>query len=81
MVCPVTELAKNFTQPHGIHKNCKRREMVLDAPALGAGRDDRVLMGEAVEERGGHLGATEDGRPFASGRQSGTPADQNEDRT
>ena len=71
----------NLAQPYGIHMNYTRREMVLGAPALGAGLDDLAIMGEEVEERGGHPGATEDGQPFASGRQSDTPIDQNEDRT
>jgi hypothetical protein len=29
------------------------------------------VMGEAVEERGGHLGIAEDGRPFAEGEIGG----------
>ena len=37
---------------------------VLEAPGLVAGLDDLTVMGEPVEERGGHLGVAEDGRPF-----------------
>ena len=38
---------------------------VLEAPVFVAGFDDLAVMGEPVEERGGHLGITEDGGPFA----------------
>ena len=37
----------------------------LEAPALVAGLDDVAVVGEAVEERGRHLGVAEDGGPFA----------------
>ena len=37
---------------------------VFEAPAFVAGFDDFAVMGEPVEERGCHLGVTEDGRPF-----------------
>ena len=57
---------------------------VLEAPALVAGLDDVAVMGEAVEQRGGHLGVAEDARPFAEGEVGGDddrgllvePADQ-----
>jgi hypothetical protein len=32
---------------------------------LSAGLDDIAVVGEPVEERIGHLGVAEDGRPFA----------------
>ena len=44
---------------------------VLEAPALVAGLDDVAVMGEAVEERRGHLGVAEDARPFAEGEVGG----------
>ena len=57
---------------------------VLEAPALVAGLDDVAVMGEAVEQRRGHLGVAEDARPFAEGEVGGDddrgllvePADQ-----
>ena len=61
-----------------------RSGAVLEAPALVAGLDDVAVMGEAVEQRGGHLGIAEDARPFAEGEIGGDddrgalvePADQ-----
>ena len=44
---------------------------VLEAPALVAGLDDLAMMGETVEQRGGHLGVAEDGWPFAEGEVGG----------
>ena len=38
---------------------------VLEAPAFVAGLDDLTVVGEAVEQRGCHLGVAEDGWPFA----------------
>ena len=32
---------------------------MLEAPALVAGLDDVAMVGQAVEQRGGHLGITE----------------------
>ena len=40
---------------------------VLEAPALVAGLDDVAVMGQAIEERGGHLGVAEDGGLLAEG--------------
>ena len=40
---------------------------ILEAPAFVAGLDDVAMMGEAVEQRGGHLGITEDHGPLAEG--------------
>ena len=40
---------------------------VFEAPALVSGLDDVAVVGEAIEERGGHLGVAEHGRPFAEG--------------
>src|ERR1700739_64122 len=57
---------------------------VLEAPALVAGCDDFAMMGEAVEERGCHLGVAEHAGPIAKGQIGGDddgsalvkPADQ-----
>src|SRR5665647_3907677 len=43
---------------------------VLEAPAVVASLDDIAVMGDAVEQRGGHLWIAEHGRPFAE-RQVG----------
>ena len=40
---------------------------VLEAPALVAGLDDLAVVGETIEQGGGHLGIAEDGRPLAEG--------------
>lgn len=63
-------------------------EPVLEAPALVAGLDDVAVMGEPIEERCGHLGVAEDGRPLAEGEVRGDddgallvePADQVEEQ-
>ena len=44
---------------------------VFEAPALVAGLDDVAVMGEPVEESGGHLGVAEDTGPFAEGEVGG----------
>ena len=44
---------------------------VLEAPAVVAGLDDVAVVSEPVEERGGHLGITEDRGPFAEGQVGG----------
>ncbi len=44
---------------------------VLEAPGVVAGLDDLAVVGEPVEQRGGHLGVAEDGRPFAEGEIGG----------
>jgi hypothetical protein len=57
---------------------------VLEAPAFVAGLDDLAVMGQPVEQRGGHLGVAEDAGPFAEGKVGGDqrrgllvePADQ-----
>src|SRR5271165_1416328 len=38
---------------------------VLEAPTFVAGLDDVAMMGEAVEQRGGHFRIAEHGRPFS----------------
>ena len=38
---------------------------VFEAPAGVAGLDDVAVVGQAIEQRGRHLGITEDARPFA----------------
>jgi hypothetical protein len=40
-------------------------DAAFEAPAIVAGLDDVAVVGEPVEERIGHLGVAEDGRPFA----------------
>lgn len=65
-----------------------RSDAVFEAPAVVAGLDDVAVMGEPVEERGGHLGVAEDGGPFAEGEIGGDddgallvePADQVEEQ-
>ena len=44
---------------------------VLEAPALVARLDDVAVVGETVEQCGGHLWITEDARPFAEGEIGG----------
>ena len=44
---------------------------VLEAPALVAGLDDIAVVSEPVEERGGHLGVTEDQGSFPEGQVGG----------
>ena len=44
---------------------------VLEAPAFVAGFDDVAVVGEAIEQRGGHLGVAEHARPFAEGEVGG----------
>jgi len=46
----------------------ERSGPVLEPPALGAGLDDVAVMGQAVEEWGGHLGVAEHARPLAKGQ-------------
>ena len=36
-----------------------------------AGLDDVAVVGQAIEQRGGHLGVAEDARPFAEGEVGG----------
>ena len=60
---------------------------VLEAPTVVAGLDDVAVMGQPIEQRGGHLGVAEDARPFAEGEVGGDddrgalvePADQVEE--
>src|ERR1700745_1746101 len=66
----------------------RRSGAVLEAPALVAGLDDVAMMGEAVEERRGHLRIAEHARPFAEGEIRGEkdrgalvePADEVEEK-
>jgi hypothetical protein len=44
-----------------------RSSAVFDAPAIIARLDDIAVVGGAVEQRHGHLGIAEDGRPLAEG--------------
>src|SRR5689334_16128464 len=41
---------------------------VLEAPALVASLDDLTVMGQPVEQGGGHLRVTKDARPFTEGQ-------------
>ena len=43
----------------------------LEAPAVVAGLDDVAVVGQSIEQRGGHLGVAEDARPFAEGEIRG----------
>ena len=43
----------------------------LEAPAVVAGLDYVAVVGQAIEQRGGHLGVTEYGGPFAEGEIGG----------
>src|SRR6266852_8638747 len=43
----------------------------FEAPAVIAGLDDVAVVGQAIEQRGRHLGITEDARPFAEGEVGG----------
>src|SRR5947209_8916616 len=61
---------------------------VFEAPALVAGFDDFAMMGEAVEERGCHLGVAKHTGPITKGQVGGDddgsaliqPADQMEEQ-
>ena len=44
---------------------------VFEAPGLVACFDDLAVMGEAVQERGGHLGIAKHCRPFSEGEVGG----------
>ena len=44
---------------------------MLEAPAVVAGLDDIAMVGDAVEQRGGHLGIAEHGGPLAEGEVGG----------
>jgi hypothetical protein len=39
----------------------------FEAPAVVAGLDDVAVVGQTIEQRGRHLGITEDARPFTEG--------------
>ena len=43
----------------------------LEAPAVVSGFDDVAVMGQAIEQRGRHLGVREDARPFPEGQIGG----------
>src|SRR6202167_6640296 len=48
-----------------------RSGAVLEAPTLIAGLDDVAVVGETIEECGGHLWVAEHARPFAEGEIGG----------
>src|SRR5712691_4932589 len=57
---------------HGTGRaGCGGSGAVLEAPALVAGLEDVAVVGEAVEQGGGHLGVAEDARPFGEGEIGG----------
>jgi hypothetical protein len=43
----------------------------FEAPAVVSGLDDIAVVGQAIEQRGRHLGITEDARPFTEGEVGG----------
>src|SRR6202030_2106529 len=43
----------------------------LEAPAVVSGLDDIAVVGQSIEQRGGHFGVTEDARPFTEGEGCG----------
>ena len=43
----------------------------FESPAIVAGLDDVTVMGQPVEQRGGHLGIAEHAGPFAEGEIGG----------
>ena len=47
----------------------------LEAPAVVAGLDDVAVVGQAIEQRGRHLGVAEHARPFTE-RQVGGDDDR-----
>ena len=46
-------------------------DAVFEAPAVVVGFDHIAVMGEPVEQCGGHLGVAEDVRPFPEGQVGG----------
>jgi len=44
---------------------------VLEAEAVVSGFEDMAVMGQAIEQRGGHLGIAEDAGPFAEAEVGG----------
>ena len=49
---------------------CLGLGVVFEAPAFVSGIDDVAMMGQAVEQSGGHFGIAEDAGPFASSNSS-----------
>jgi hypothetical protein len=43
----------------------------LEAPAVVSGFDDIAVVGQPIEQRGGHLGVAEHARPFTEGEIGG----------
>ena len=48
-----------------------RCRTVFETIAVIAGFDDVAMVGQAVEQRGGHLGVVEDPGPFTEGEVGG----------
>src|SRR5271165_4737554 len=73
---------------HEIPVMRQRSGAVLEAPAFVPGLDDVTVMGEAIEERRGHLWVSEHARPFTEGEIGGEedrgalvePADEVEEK-
>ena len=60
----------------GVAETARARVVVivvaaLEAPAVVAGLDDIAVVGQAIEQRGRHLGIAEHARPFAEGEIGG----------
>ena len=63
-----------FQVPRALQTRVAGRRGLLsgfEAPAVVAGFDDVAVVRETIEEGGGHLGITEDARPFAEGEVGG----------
>ena len=43
----------------------------LESPAVVTGLDDLAMVGQPIEQRGGHLGVAEHARPFAESEVRG----------
>ena len=60
----------------GVAETARARVVLIvvaafEAPAVVAGLDDVAVVGEAVEQRGRHLGVAEHARPFTEGEIGG----------
>jgi hypothetical protein len=58
-------------QPAGVGLRGAGSAAVGEAPALVAGLDDVAVMGQAIQQGGGHLGVAEDRGPFGEGEIRG----------
>ena len=73
--CPTRRLTQRRVGgpcgPTGASGRGLRSEPVLEPPALVAGLDDIAVVGQAIEQRRGHLGVAEHAGPFAEGQVCG----------